>query len=178
MQGFCQVGNRKESESICHSELSVGQESTKEDVVGNVARDVWVFVRVLRSFFRIGGSCDGGSCCGEDAEVKSKLDALNRLGPEADPEVAHWVVLVTDVVGVVFIFVDGKRACHGSLNATNADSSVDTELSGIRERTVIDKDSHPAGFTLCGVCLLTELDIHPRSWNAKPTQADNDAGLL
>ena len=37
VQGF-KVGNfRKESESVCHSELSVGQESTKEDVVGNVA---------------------------------------------------------------------------------------------------------------------------------------------
>ena len=36
VQGF-KVGNRKESESVCHRELGIWQHPPKEKVVGNVS---------------------------------------------------------------------------------------------------------------------------------------------
>ena len=77
VQGFM-FGDRKESESVGHSELCVREEPTEASVVGDFSRDVRDS-GVLGSFFRIRGASDGGTSSGQNAEVEANLNSCDWL---------------------------------------------------------------------------------------------------
>ena len=75
VQGFM-FRDRKESESVGHSELCIRKESTEPNVVGDFSRDVRNS-GVLGSFFWVCGASDRGTSGGQNAEVEANLNSCD-----------------------------------------------------------------------------------------------------
>lgn len=120
-------------ESVAHAKLEVGQYTTETKGVSNVT-------------CKVSSACDVGSTSVQGTNVKTYLDALDRLCTNADAEVSDGVVLVSHVVRVARICLIGQCA----FDSANTDACIDSKPIGTIKWTVVDEESNPVGFA-CGI---------------------------
>jgi len=147
-------------EPVTHAKLEIGQHTTKTHRVTDVA-------------CKVSGSSDGRSARMQGTNVKTDLDAFNRLCANADTEVADGVVLISDVVRVVGISLIGQCA----FDSTNADARVDSKPIGTFEWAVVEEKPNPVGFTSSVKSDTTYFRAH-RIVARKGTEANEQARFL